>query len=233
MVSFVRGAMSDPSVDATKLREVLLIWREMEADQAKILFKVALHAAQAEMPRVSKNGTIEMGTKGSIPFARYEDMDTVLRPIMHKHGFSLLFDTVHRDGGGAVIVGELEHTGGHSKFCSIPLPLDSGPGRNNLQAMGSTISYGKRYIAEMFFNIVREGVDDDGKRGGTVCITEVEAEELLALITVTDTDEGRFLALMCADDVRAVSEVERRDFARLKNALTTKRDRPPSRAAAP
>jgi hypothetical protein len=43
------------------------------------------------------------------------------------------------------------------------LQLDTGPGRNQNQAMGSTLSYGKRYTAEMLLNIVREGEDTDGK----------------------------------------------------------------------
>ena len=45
------------------------------------------------MPRVAKNGTIRLGEgKGVIPFATWEDMDTALRPVMQRHGFSLSFD---------------------------------------------------------------------------------------------------------------------------------------------
>jgi hypothetical protein len=50
----------------------------------------------------------------------------------------------------------------------MQLPIDSygsGTGRNELQARGGTLAYGKRYTAEMLLNIVREGDDTDGQSG--------------------------------------------------------------------
>ena len=64
----------------------------------------------------------------------------------------------------------------------MPLPPDVGPGRNALQAMGSTLSYAKRYLAEMLFNIVRENEDDDGQAGGTRRIGGDQKAQLVELM---------------------------------------------------
>lgn len=210
LLAAIERMARDPTVDADKLERLLAMQERMEARHAEAEFNRALHAAQMEMPRVSKRGTIELGGKGSIAFARWEDIDAVLRPIMQRHGFSLSFDSSAREsqGGGAVVSGTLRHSGGHSKTASMSLPLDSGPGRNNLQAMGSTLSYGKRYVAEMLFNIVREGDDDDGKRGGTRYITEAQADELRGLARQAGRQEGQILDRMFAGAVRSFDELE-------------------------
>jgi hypothetical protein len=225
MMNFIAEAVTNPAIDVAKLEVLLRMKREVTADRGVLLFNEALHRAQAAMPRVKKNGTIDMGSKGSMKFAKWEDMDTILRPILDAHGFSLSFDTAPRDGGGSVITGTLQHTAGHHRTASMSLPLDSGAGRNNLQAAGSTLSYGKRYVAEMLLNIVREGDDDDGKAGGMVFVTQAEATELTNLVAATGTDLRQFLAMMVRDNVHAIEEIERDDFPRLKNALLDKQSK--------
>lgn len=215
----------DPSVDPEKLERLLAMQERMEARSAAAEFTTALTRAQAEMPRVSKCGTIELGSgKGSIPFARWEDVDAVLRPIMDSHGFSLSFTAVERQGqgGGLVVTGILQHVGGHRETYSMPLGIDTGPGRNNLQAMGSSLSYGKRYLAEMIFNIVREGVDDDGKAGGTKYIDSDTAMQIEELITATGSDRTRFMAAFNIDSLLDLSASQAQQAINMLNQKAKK-----------
>lgn len=184
----------DPAVDVVKLERILAMQERLEEREAERMFTEALNHAQAEMPRVSKNGTIKLGGgKGEIPFAKWEDIDAALRPIMTRHGFSLSFSAEERAGGGMVITALLKHIAGHGATYTMPLGIDTGPGRNALQAMGSTLSYGKRYLAEMIFNIVREDEDDDGTAGGVKYITSDQAMEIEDLLTATGSDRARFM----------------------------------------
>lgn len=203
LLGFIARAVSDPAVDVTKLKALLDMKRDVEADAARRDFIEAYARLSAKLPRVKKNGTIELGkddkgkARGSIPFARWEDIDKVIRPVMADEGFTLSFDTTMRDGqgGGLVVHGELMHVHGHTRRASMPLSLDTGPGRNNLQAMGSTLSYGRRYVAEMLLNIVREGDDDDGVRGGMKFITKEQVSELEQLLQAAKRDRLRFLQM--------------------------------------
>ncbi len=210
----------DKSVDVSKLDALLKMQAAMEERQAKQEATAAFTELTGELPRVKKNGVIDMKDKGSMKFAKWEDMDKVIRPLLVKHGFTLSFDTVERAGGGIMVTGELMHRSGHVRTASIPLALDTGAGRNNLQAMGSSLSYGKRYCAEMLLNIVREGDDDDGNKGGVAYITPEQCEELQALIRETGTDEKRFLATMGVEELGQIAQAA---FTPGMNMLLAKR----------
>lgn len=221
LLNFVALAVSDPNVDVAKLEALLRMQREIVSDDARAQFNAALHAAQTETPRVQKNGRVDLGTgKGGYDFATWEDMDAALRPVMQRHGFSLSFDMTTKEGGGAVVIGTLLHSAGHSKTASVPLALDSGAGRNNLQAMGSTLSYGKRYVAEMLFNIVRVGHDDDSVRGGMLFIAAEQKEKLVALMQEVKADTVGFLRYMGVD---SLDEIETKNFTAAVNALMAKK----------
>lgn len=217
--ALIQMAMADDRVDAGKLRALLDIQAEQQAREAKREFAVALHAAQAKMPRVAKNGTIKLGEgKGAIPFSTWEDMDKVLRPIMEEHGFSLTFDTERGDGGLTVtIIGILLHVSGHSERRLFDLPKDTGPGRNAIQAIGSTFSYGRRYLAEMHFNIVRGGQDDDGDMGGRAYITKAQAEELDGMLKRLPAEVRE--SMLEHFNIVALDGMQSKHFAAAKNGL--------------
>ena len=218
----------DPKLDVAKLDALLRMQAELEDRQAKREAIEAFARLSAKMPRVKKTGIIELGrdrdgnVRGTIPFAKWEEMDKVIRPLLAEEGFTLSFNSASRatEGGGLIVTGELMHRGGHVRMATIPLPLDAGPGRNNLQAMGSTLSYGKRYCAEMLLNIVREGDDDDGNKGGMAFITAEQVDELRTLIEQTKTDEARYVALF---SLAHLAEMPQAALAAAKNLLLQKR----------
>jgi hypothetical protein len=204
MLALIVEAAKSRDVDVAKLKELMLMQERLEERQAERNFNGALARVTFGMPRVKKNGTIDLGVdkqtgkaRGALPFARWEDVDAIIRPRLEAEGFTLSFNSAPRagDGGGAVISGTLLHCDGHQRTVSIPLPLDTGPGRNNLQAMGSTLSYGKRYCTEMLLNIVREGVDDDGATHGQKFITEEQAMQIETMLTETKSDRTAFMRL--------------------------------------
>lgn len=217
LLNFIAAAVNDPAVDVTKLQALLDMQKQVVAAEAKRSFGIALHAAQREVPRVVKRGVIDTG-KGKMAFAKWSDVDEALRPIMDAHGFALTFTSSPRDGGGATVTATLQHILGHSMTAEIALPLDTGPGRNNLQAIGSTLSYGKRYLAELLFNIVRVDDDDDGTTGGAEYLTNAEIGELRALMKRTNTDEKRFVAFVGMP----LDQVPGKRFTELKIALEGK-----------
>lgn len=210
----------DPQLDVAKLDALMRMQFELEKRQAEKEAIEAFTRVSSKMPRVKKNGTIDMGSKGSFAFAKWEDMDAVIRPIITAEGFTLSFNSAVKEGGGLIVTGELMHRSGHVRTATIPLPLDAGPGRNNLQAVGSTLSYGKRYCAEMLLNIVRENQDDDGIKGAMRFATEEEIAEIRALLEQTAQDEARFCQFM---NVAHLGELPATSVGIARNALNAKR----------
>jgi hypothetical protein len=225
LVSAIVELARDPTVDVAKLSALVEMQERMERRQAEIAFTRAF----AELPgmRVKKNGRVSLIRKdgtdgGTYPFARWEDIDTIISPLLVEKGFRLTFDSQPRqgDGGGLVVTGTLLHRDGHSRAASMPLALDTGPGRNNLQAMGSTLSYGRRYCAEMLLNIVREGDDDDGVKGGDELVTDQQVAELSRDMTAASFSERSMFDLL---GVTNLGEIRKSQLAIARNAINMRK----------
>lgn len=230
--ALLQGILSlarDPHVRVDVVQMLVQMQERQEDRQAERDFAIALDAAQSEVTQVQRLGFVDLTKAGEKPkegsqrgynFARDEDIDNMLRSIMHKYGFSIFYDRTMREGGGLIVTATLLHSGGHSKTSSFPLPIDTGPGRNNLQALGSTDSYAKRYLKEGFFNIVRKGRDDDGASFGKKHITQEQCDELRSLLKEAGRQEGPFLDRLFGGNIRSVEEIEiGTGFLAAKNTL--------------
>lgn len=229
LMAIIAKAASDPSVDVAKMAALLDLQERVVAKQAKASFTQSLTELMRELPRITKDGAVAYPVDKNRPdgekkeafrFATWENIDKCIRPLLEKHGFCLSFNSTPKEGGGAIITGTLMHRDGHSESASIPLALDTSGGKNNIQAMGSTYSYGKRYTTCMLLNIVTEGEDDDAKRGGAVYIDDTKRDIIFRLLEETSTDAKDFCDFM---GVESLPEIEVKDYTRAVNALMTKK----------
>jgi hypothetical protein len=217
---FLMEAMTNPDIPADKLMALGQLRREVLQDQAREKYQEAFAAFQAELPEVERDGTIELVkegvSKGRLPFTTYEAMYRVLRPLLAKHGFSIQF-TSQDDKDLIRVTGTLAGHG-WEKSSSYAMPPDQGPGRNALQARGSTRQYCKRYITDDLCNIVRKGRDNDGRGAQDLMIEAPKVRELERLIKATKTDVEHFLKMMLTG-VDSLGEIRERDYPRLVLAL--------------
>lgn len=225
LLTAIVSLAKDPSVDVAKLGALLGMQERMEAREAERMFGAALGRIQAKAPRIPKNGVVSLG-KGkdgkeqSYDFAKWEDMDTIVSPLLREEGFAVTFSEDTSDQNG-IRWAATWRAFGHSEKNFITLPPDTGAGRNPLQARGSTNSYAKRYLTEDFLKLVREGADDDGKRGGTVYITPDQVLEIQALALAAEREESRFLETY-TDEARSFEEVQAGEqFIRLMRLLSS------------
>ena len=140
MLAMIKEVALTPGANVEAIRAMLDMQRQLTQDQAERAINEAL--ARLKLPHVKKNGKIPLPSKDGpardVAFAKWEDIDTAIRPLLMVEGLSLSFTAPPRttDGGGANMTGRLSHVQGAFREAQISLPLDTGPGRNNMQAMG-------------------------------------------------------------------------------------------------
>lgn len=227
-LALIERVILNPEVDPAKLNALLDIKERMMNKEAEQAFNADFLAAKKEMPRVKKNGKVEYledkanktGPKvEAFRHAKYEDIDTAIRPIEEKHGFSRTFTTLPREGGGSVIECTLLHKSGHSRKAEIGVALDTSGGKNNIQGMGSSFSYGKRYTTTMVWDIITEGEDDDAN--SVDLIDEKQFKKLKKLIEETQTAEADFIGHY---NIEALDQLPKKLFGIVENILLTKKN---------
>ena len=145
--------------------------------QAKQDFANAMADCQAEMPDILKT------KDNNQTHSKYESLDALnkaISPVYTKHGFSISFgtDTAHEiDNPMIRVTAEVSHRGGWSKDYHYDLPYDSAGiagtiNKTKIHASGSTLTYGRRYLLKLIFNLTTvDELDDDGNASG---VGEVE-----------------------------------------------------------
>lgn len=168
MLAMIERAARDPSVDMDKLERLLSIHREMQAETRKTAYNAAMAAVQAKIKPVWRDA---VNKQTGSPYATLEAISDAITPIVTAEGFSLSYDTADCPTPGYIrIVCDVMHSAGHTeKNKHFDLPLDDAGLKGNanktpIQASGSTISYGRRYLKCMIFDVTLTNEDNDGQK---------------------------------------------------------------------
>jgi hypothetical protein len=177
----------------------MAMYERLKAKEAELAYNAAKGRIQKKLARIKivknssvlyeiENGKPQKGTYEAFKYAPLEEIDKHLRPLLAKEDMDLSYSDEPREGGGILIRGRLKHLpGGHYEDSFMPAALDTTGGKSNVQAVGSTNSFLRRYVACNIFNIVVVGDDDDGT-GGT--IDEAQTKIILSLIRRQKSGQG-------------------------------------------
>ena len=208
--------------DIGQMRELIALKREVDADEARKAFHASFAACQAQIPAVVKNKRNEH-TKSM--YADLAAIEQAAMPIIARHGLSVRFYPVLSTLDGHYGVDcVVSHEKGHSETYHADVPMDGagqkgGTNKTATHAFGSTMTYGRRYLMCMIFNIATG--DDDGNGAtkpdpGNENITEAQFHELRTLIERAGIDEGVVLTFA---KVSALHFLPQRDLKRVRNKL--------------
>jgi len=213
MMAIISRAASDPAVDIDKLERLMAMKERMDANKAKMAFDESMSIMQPEIPSIGERGN----AANRYTYALWEDMNAAIKPVLAKHGFSLTFRTEFSDG--IAVTGVLSHKAGHREETTIKLPADKSGNKPDVQAVASSVSYGKRYTAGALLNLTSHGEDDDAFRGSVECITEAQEILINDMLNATDSDKKAFLNWLKVD---AISSIPSKRFDEVMAALRRK-----------
>jgi hypothetical protein len=193
IIAMLIDAARDPALDADKMRTMKDLATELQVSERQARFNSDFNAALMDMPVITKAGIITIPAKDGKPertqgrFARFEDIDRVVRPILRRHHLAIRFEVGELNQTVSVRP-ILSHANGHTERGeAMRVPLDTSGSKNNTQGAGSAVTYGKRYTMCAFLNIVTEGTDDDGSLGKFAIDMPHERE-----VTVLEQAEAAF-----------------------------------------
>lgn len=173
LVGIIDKLIERPEIDVDKIERLLEMQERVLDRQAAADYNAAMAEMQQSIPSIAERGKTNNGS-----YATLEDIVDTVRPIMQEHGFAVSF-RVRTATSGVEVTGVLMHSSGHREETSMFLPADTSGNKNAVQAFGSTVSYGKRYVLCSMLNITTRNEDDDGNSAAPVkTVTAYQAGQI-------------------------------------------------------
>jgi len=234
ILSLIEKVALDPHADVEKLECMMAMYERLKAKEAELAYNTAKGRILRKLAgiRIVKNRAVlyetekqkpQKGSYEAFKYAPLEEIDKHLRPLLAAEDMDLSYSDEPQEGGGILICGRLKHLpSGHYEDSFMPAPADTSGGKSGVQAVGSTNSFLRRYVACNIFNIVVVGDDDDGA-GGT--IDEAQTKTILDLVKKAKAGP-KFLKYMKAHSIEeagsleaAVATIAARDYRKAISTL--------------
>jgi len=234
ILSLIEKVALDPHADVEKLECMMAMYERLKAKEAELVYNTAKGRILRKLAgiRIVKNRAVlyetekqkpQKGSYEAFKYAPLEEIDKHLRPLLAAEDMDLSYSDEPQEGGGILICGRLKHLpSGHYEDSFMPAPADTSGGKSGVQAVGSTNSFLRRYVACNIFNIVVVGDDDDGA-GGT--IDEAQTKTILDLVKKAKAGP-KFLKYMKAHSIEeagsleaAVATIAARDYRKAISTL--------------
>jgi len=215
LLAVISRAAADPNTDVGKMERLMAMYERIETKRSEAEFAEALSAMQDKLPAIAERGQVS----GRYTYALWEDINAAIKPILTQFGFALSFRTDFADG--IAVTGVLSHRAGHSISTTIKLPPDPSGNKPAVQAVASSVSYGKRYAAGALLNLTSHGEDDDAFAASQSSAVEQWTAAIESCADVASLEKyGKELAAstVSAKDRKAIKPIYTAKLKELKNA---------------
>lgn len=233
LMAVISRAAADPNTDVDKLERLLGMYERIKGQSAKAEYFAAMSAMQDDLPAIQERGEIKIGQGPGQKYALWEDINAVIKPVLKAHGFALSFRTGIAEGK-ITVTGVLSHRGGHSEETTMHLPTDTSGSKNAVQAVGSSTSYGKRYVASALLNLTTGDVDDDGRAAGAgEKITEAQAERIKEMLEKDGADLELFIGYIAKTlkaPITCIADIPADRFTRVLEIINTRSQKAKAKA---
>lgn len=188
ILAVIERAAQNPDVDIDKMERLFALREQALNRQAEAAFNEAMRHAQSEIKLTTRTKRNEQTE------SNYADITAVnesVMPVATKYGFSVSFGTAECPLDGYMrVTATVSHAAGHSRAFQADVPTDATgikgtTNKTKTHAFGSTMTYGRRYLLLLIFNV--STADDDGNASSAkeTIITEELIQEL------KETGQGR------------------------------------------
>lgn len=167
-------------MDPGTIEKLMDLRDRWEAAEAKKAFDAALAAFKADPPELRKNKHVSFETsKGTTSYhhATLDEVSVNIGKALAPHGLSHRWDVEQLEGGMIRVTCILAHSAGHAIKVPMQAGRDESGSKNNIQGLGSTVTYLQRYTLLSATGMAVKGGDDDsrGSDGGNADLLSEQA----------------------------------------------------------
>lgn len=223
LMRLIERAATSNELDVAKLEKLLDMKERWEAAEARKAYIEAKAAFKANAPVLEKNKHVHYRGKDGKPDTDYDHatldyIERQISPVLSQYGLTYSWLTDQPGNAMISVTCELTHVMGHSERVTLSASPDQSGGKNNIQAVGSTVTYLQRYTLLAVTGLSTKGQDTDG-RPAVEFITDDQKREIIDLIRETSADTKKFLAYF---EVPSVDELPAHKFRAAIAALRKK-----------
>lgn len=197
--NMLQVASASKNADPKYLSEMLNVWKERAAIQAKCDFDEAFAAVKSKLPTIVKNNEVTFNGKSSYQYEDLASISKAIDNILSAHGLSYRFHT-SSTADSVTVTCKLSHVSGHTEENSLTGPYDRTGAKNPVQALGSTVSYLQRYCLKSALGLAAAKDNDANielapkmQQGKTDIINAAQLQDLQELIEAKNGDiEGLY-----------------------------------------
>lgn len=200
--------------DLDVLEKLMTLQERWEKSQARKQFDAAVANAKAEIPPIIRNVTGHNAKK----YADFAAIAKVVDPILAKRGLAYRFRTTQAE---RITVTCILFGFGHSEENTLSGPADKTGNKNEIQAIGSTLTYLQRYSLVQALGLAAAN-DDDGYASSDDVISDEQATIIRGLVNETHANLDAFLKTMNA---LSIPDIRAKDFANAVAKLEIKKSR--------
>lgn len=173
-------------LDIDHIERLMKLKEDWEKRQAEKSFKAAFALFQSEKPELKKTDkAVIKSEKGnfSYNYNAISNIQKAIDPVLTKYGLSYRWEQ-EQNNGKIKITCIVSHLDGHSEKTWIEANADNSGKKNDIQAIGSTITYLKRYTLEGALGLASGNDDDAGNNNNDNKDTELLIKVLSELDNV-------------------------------------------------
>ncbi len=191
LMALISRAAMDASFDVAKLQALMEMKDRWDATEARKAYVAAMAEFKANAPEILKRKLVEFDTaKGTTSYKHAElaDVTSAVTQPLAQAGFTHAWATRQLDGGLIEVTCTLTHRLGHSESTTLKGSPDQSGGKNNIQAIASTVTYLERYTLLMATGLATRGMDDDGVAAGQPPMPAKDADWIAKCDEIAETN---------------------------------------------
>jgi hypothetical protein len=200
--------------DLVQLEKLLDIQIKYEENEAKKAYFSAMTEFKKNPPQINKNVDVKYGNT-QYSHADLAEVTNKINCALSEHGLSASWETEQTDKTVSVTC-KITHEQGFSQKTTLTSAPDNSGSKNQIQAIGSAITYLQRYTLLALTGLATKGQDNDGQGEPPEFIDDKQKSQIVDMINAKEVPLDKFLGYMAVEDVEFILK---KDFGKAMNAL--------------